>query len=191
MTLAYDISLACRLLVAAVFTVSVFAKVHDRSAWRSYSSWLGGLPLRPLHREWAPAALTGSEAAVVILAVVPATASIGLAAASALCLALTIGLAIAVRRGSRQPCHCFGSSSEPLSLLHVTRNALLLVFAVTGVVCAIASAGAPDPAQGALAAIGGLAAALLIIFFGDLADLFRPPPNPGFGAGPVHPPVVH
>ncbi len=190
MTLAYDTSLACRVLVATVFTVSVVTKVRSRAAWLSYSSWLAGLPLRPLRRTWAPIALTGAEAAVVILAALPATAPGGLAAASALCLALTVGLAVAVQRGSRKPCHCFGSSSEPLGRLQVARNALLLAAAVTGTASAVASAGTPDPAQGALAAIGGLAGAALIIFFADVAALFRPPPSPAMGTT-MHRPAVH
>jgi hypothetical protein len=175
MTWAYDISLACRVLIGTVFIVSVVTKVRGRAAWRSFSSWLMGLPLRALRLTWAPAALTGAEAAVVVLVAIPATAPSGLAAAAVLSLGLTLGLAAAVHRGARQPCHCFGLSSEPLGGRHVLRNALLLMLAVTGSVSAIAAGHAAAPVEGGLAAIGGLAAALLIIFSGDVAALLRPP----------------
>jgi Methylamine utilisation protein MauE len=167
-----DISLACRFLMGTVFTVSVVAKLHGKEAWRSFASWLSGLPFRPLGLRWAPAALTAAEAAVAVLVALSATAPAGLMAASALCLALTAGLAVAVRRGSRQPCHCFGSSSEPLSAQDVGRNALLLALAVTGLACAAAGGtGSVGPAEVGLTAVGGVAAAVIIIFFGDVAAL--------------------
>ena len=178
MTWAYDISLACRVLIGAVFTVSVVTKVRGRSAWRSFSSWLTGLPLPALQLRWAPAMLTAAEAAVVVLVAIPATATAGLVAAAVLSLGLTLGLAAAVNRGARQPCHCFGLSSEPLSGQHVIRNALLLTLAVTGSAAAIAvGPGAPSAGQAEswLTAIGGLAAALLIIFSGDVTALLKPP----------------
>jgi hypothetical protein len=180
MTWESDVSLACRLLVGTVFAVSAMAKLRSRGTWRSYSSWLAGLPLKPLRGHAAPALLSGADVAVVVLVAIPVSPPIGLAAGAAMSMALTLGLATAVRRGSRQPCHCFGSSSEPLSALHVVRNALLLVLAATGVACAIAGARAPapGPAEAALAVVGGLTAALLIIFFGDVAALLRPTPRP-------------
>jgi hypothetical protein len=172
---AHDISLACRFLLGTTFTVSVAGKVRARTAWRSFASWLSGLPLRPLRLRWAPAALTVAEAAVVLLVALPATAPAGLAAGSALCLALTVGLAVAVRRGSRQPCHCFGSSPDPLSAQDVARNALLLALAVAGLACAAAGgAHSAGPAEVGLTAVGGVAAAVVIIFFGDIAALLTP-----------------
>lgn len=89
MTWTYEISLACRFLVGTVFTVSVAAKLWGSAAWRSFSSWLRSLPLKPLGLKRAPAVLAGAEAAVVLLAAVPAAALAGLIAASVLCLALT------------------------------------------------------------------------------------------------------
>jgi hypothetical protein len=110
---------------------------------------------------------------VILIAVSP-TAAGGLALGSVLCLALTLGLFLAVRRGSRQPCHCFGSSSEPLGYHHVARNALLLALASTGLACSVAAGGrSAGAAEVTLAAIGGLAAAMLFIFFVDIAALLR------------------
>jgi hypothetical protein len=144
------------------------------------------MPLGPLSRNGAPAALAVAELAVVVLVVSPFAAA-GLAAGSALCLALTFGLSVAVRRGSWQPCHCFGSSSEPLGRQHVARNALLLLSALTGLLGAIAAGGrSPGAAEAGLAAIGGLAAAILIIFFGDIAAVLNLPAIGVPGAGPAH-----
>jgi hypothetical protein len=172
MSWAYDISLACRALVAAVFAVSVISKVRSRTAWRSFRSWLTGMPLRPAHWSGAPAALAATEAAVVVLAVVPATATAGLALGSLLGLILTVGLFTAVRRGSHEPCLCFGSSADPLSRRDVARNTLLLAGALAGLVSTAALHSEPvQPAGVALAAIAGLTAALLIIFSGDIVAL--------------------
>lgn len=174
-TWAYEISLACRFLVGTVFTVSLAAKLWGRAAWRSYSSWLRSLPLSPLGLKRAPAVLVGAEAAIVALAAMPASALAGLIAASVLCLALTVGLAVVVRRGSRQPCHCFGAAREPLSETHVARNALLLAAVATGCVCTIAARPPPIGIAGAaLSGIGGVAAAVLFIFSGDIAALLAP-----------------
>jgi hypothetical protein len=177
-TWAYEISLACRFLVGTVFTVSVAAKLWGNAAWRAFSSWLRNLPLRPAGLKQAPAVLAGAEAAVVVLAAVPAASLAGLIAASVLCLALTAGLAVAVSRGSRQPCHCFGAAREPLSGTHVARNALLLAAVAAGCACAIAVRPQPvGPAGAALSGIGGVAAAVLFIFSGDIAALLTPAPQ--------------
>jgi hypothetical protein len=172
MSWTYDISLACRALVLAVFAVSVASKVRSRTAWRSFGTWLAGVPLRPLSRRGAPQVLVAAEAAVVVLVAVPATATAGLAAASALSLALTVGLSVAVRRGAREPCHCFGASQEPLGGQQVVRNAVLLALATAGAASlAVAHTRPVYPAGVALAAIAGLTAALLIIFSGDITAL--------------------
>ncbi len=184
MTLAYDVSLACRVLVATVFAVSSITKVRNRSAWRSFSSWLAGLPVPALSAAGAPAILTAAEAAVVVLVVSPGlaqaglaldTARFGLAAATALCLALLAGLSLAVRRGAREPCHCFGASSEPLGFQHIIRNALLVLVAAAGSVCAAVGGNAASGAQAGLTVIGGFCAALLLVFWVDISALVIPP----------------
>jgi hypothetical protein len=186
MSWAYDVSLACRVLLGIVFVVSVVSKVHSRRAWRSYCSWLAGLPLRPLARRGVPADLVVAESAVVVLVAMPFAAAAGLVAGSALCLALTIGLFTAVRRGSRQPCHCFGSSSEPLGGQHVARNALLFASAVTGSACAVAaSTRSLGWAEAALCVLGGMTGAILIIFLGDIAGLIMPAAPPVSGSAPM------
>lgn len=175
MSLPYAVSLACRVLLGTVFAVSVLSKVRSAAQWRAFSSWIGSLPLGPLHVKAAPGALAAAEVLVVILVAVPATAAAGLVAGSVLCLALTTGLYVAERAGSREPCHCFGASSEPLSGRHVARNALLLAAAVAGAACAVADrARTAQPAELAFTVTGGLAAAIVVIFFDDIAAMSRP-----------------
>jgi hypothetical protein len=184
MSWAYDTALACRVLLGTVFVVSVASKVRSRSAWRSFSSWLTGLPLRPASHRGAPAGLVAAESAVVLLVAWPEGPAAGLITGSVLCLALTIGLVLALRRGSRQPCQCLGSSSEPLGGQHVVRNALLLVLAVIGIVSELGNVRPAGDAEAALAVIGGLAAAMVITFLGDITALLMPPARPASGAAP-------
>jgi Methylamine utilisation protein MauE len=171
MSLALDVSLACRVLLGAVFFVSLVSKIRSRAAWRSYRSWLNGMPLRPLRGKAAPAALAAAEF-VVVAGVASPLAAVGLGAGAALSLALAAGLYISLRRGAWQPCHCFGSSSEPLSGQHIARNAVLFVLAITGLlVTAVGGSSSPSGFEAGLAVIGGLAGAVLIVFFGDIAAL--------------------
>lgn len=186
MSLALDVSLACRALLGTVFAVSVVTKVWSKSAWQSYRSWLGGLPLRLLRLRGTPMAIAFAEFAVVLLVAYPPTATAGLAVALIVCLALTVGLSVALRRGASQPCHCFGQSSEPLGPLHVLRNALLATCALTGVLTASAAGTHSPPASAAgLSVIGGLAAAVIIIFFGDIAALVTSPVSTASAAAPL------
>lgn len=177
MSWAYDVSLACRFSTGSVFAVSAVSKAHSRAAWDSFRSWLTDIPLAPARLPGAPAALLSAEVAVVVLVALPAVAPAvaGLAVAFMLSLVFTAGLYLAMRSGSRQPCHCFGASLEPLSGQHLARNGLLAAIALTGVLSSAGAAGgAATSAEAALAAIGGLSAALGVIFFADIAALVRP-----------------
>lgn len=173
MSWALDCSTACRCVLGLVFAVSAMSKVRSRAAWRSLGTWLAGMPFRPLRLKGMPLALVLAEAAVVAL--VAAAPLAGLISGAALALTLTVGLYLVVRSGSRQPCLCFGTSSEPVGSQHVQRNGVLLALAVAGSVCAGTATGhPPGPAESILAAIAGLATALLVIFFGDISALFTP-----------------
>ncbi|MHB1595221.1 MAG: MauE/DoxX family redox-associated membrane protein [Streptosporangiaceae bacterium] len=178
MNWANGVALASRAVMCAVFAVSVFSKVRSRAAWQAYARWLAAMGIRPLRRPGSAGWLTGAESAVTVAVIIPATATVGLAAGVLLSLALTAGLAAAVRAGARQPCYCFGPSLDPLGWLDVARNGVLAVLAVAGAVAAMAMpmafGGAPAGADAAAAVVTGLALALLIIFFRDLASLIRP-----------------
>jgi hypothetical protein len=170
MSWAYDCTIACRCLLGTVFAVSVVSKVRSRAAWQSLRAWLAAMPFRPLRLKGMALALVTAETAVVAL--VAAVPLAGLILGAVLALALTAGLYQVVRSGSREPCHCFGVSSEPLSSQQVIRNGVLLALATVGAVCAGTTAGhRPGPAESVLAVIAGLAAALLVVFSGDISAL--------------------
>jgi hypothetical protein len=174
MSWAYDVSLACRFVVGTVFAASFFTKTRSREAWLSFRSWLGRLPLPLVRLKSTPVIFAVAEAIVIVLVITPDTATGGLAASATLGAILTYGLVVSLRRGSREPCHCFGSSSEPLSWAHVGRNVLLLAVAASGTACSASGASAgPSPAL-AMAAFAGLGCALCVIFFTDIAALWRP-----------------
>jgi hypothetical protein len=186
MNWANGVALAIRAVLCAVFAFSVLSKVRSRAAWQAYARWLAAIEVRPLRRPGVAGWLAGAEAAVALAVIVPATATAGLVAGLLLSLALTAGLAAAVRVGARQPCHCFGRSPDPLGWLDVARNGVLAVLAVAGAAAALATPAAvgrlPGGTGSVLAALTGLALALLIIFFRDLAALVSPG---AFAGGPV------
>ncbi len=187
MSWAYDVSLACRFTVGTVFAASFITKVRGRAAWLSFQSWLGRLPLPYVRLRGTSVAVAAAEAVAVVLVIIPATATAGLAVATVLSATLTAGLYMSLIRGSREPCHCFGSSSDPLSWQHVARNVLLLTVALAGTVCSLASSAANPAQAAAMAALGGIALALCLMFFTDIMALFRPVRAAAAGAPHVHP----
>ena len=96
-----------------------------------------------------------------------------LACAAALTAMLAAGVAATIRSGARARCACFGArAGRPLGRAHLARNAGLLAVLVTGLVAGPLAHGQPVPAAAALAAATGSLAALVIIRWEDLADLF-------------------
>ncbi len=157
-----------------MFAASFFTKVRGRDALLSFRSWLGRLPLPLVQMKGTFVAFAAAEAIVVALVIIPLTATAGLAVSAVLGAILTYGLVVSLRRGSREPCHCFGSSSEPLSRVHVARNVLLITVALAGTACSASGASAGPSAALAMAAFAGLGFALCVIFFTDIAALWHP-----------------
>jgi len=188
MSWAHEVSLACRFTMAEVFAVSFVTKVHSRAAWLGFRGWLTQMPLPLADRAAVAAALVAAEGLVAVLVLIPVTAAAGLAASAALSMLLITGLVLALRRGFRAPCHCFGASSDPLSWQHVARNTVLLAVALAGSAGALAGGAAPAPPPTAVAASAGLAVGLLIVFFTDVAALLRP--EPASAAPHAHPGAI-
>lgn len=162
-------ALTCRALVGLVFAVSAFGKIRSVTAYREFASWLAGLPVPLAGNRALPPALAGAETAIVVLVGAPATAVAGLALAALTLAVLTAGTAIAVRRGARAGCRCFGPSRAPLAGRHVLRNALLLVVAVAG--AAWAGPVAARLAEIAVSLMAAMAVATVVVFLDDLAAL--------------------
>jgi hypothetical protein len=167
-------ALTCRALVGLVFAVSAFTKIRNVTAYREFASWLAGLPVPLAGNSALPPVLAGAEAAIVVLVAVPAAAVAGMILAALTLAVLTAGTAVAVSRGARVHCRCFGPARAPLAARHALRNGFLLAVAVTGALGARAVAA--RPAGIALSLAAAVAAATFVVFLDDLAALAGPDP---------------
>jgi uncharacterized membrane protein YphA (DoxX/SURF4 family) len=167
------LAVVCRVLIAVVFLVSVATKVADLPAFVDSVRQLRVVPA-PLARACAGVVVV-AEAAIVLLLAVPvaATALAGFGLAVAVLVAFGAAITLALRRGRRAPCRCFGRSTVPLGPHHVARNGVLAAVAVLGAV-ATAGAGPAHPGGLAVAAVAGAVAGLLVTALDDIVALFRP-----------------
>ena len=195
-----DVALAVLTLGAWVFAVSAGSKLRGRRAYRGYRAGLRETGLIPERALPAIAALlAGAEALIAadlaVLAVVTSVAGErdvlpaaqgALAGAAALTAVLAAGVALTAHSGARARCACFGArAGRPLGRAHLARNVGLLAILVTGLVADPLAHGHAVPAASALAAATGSLAALVVIRWEDLADLFAP--TTGAAASPRHP----
>ena len=157
-----------------MFLVSAFSKLRGRERFTEFVSSVRAFGILPAGAVRPVAALVVlAEAAIVVLVAVPVTAVAGFGLAVGLLLVLTGALAVVVRQRQRVTCRCFGPGSAPVSRRHLVRNGLLIVIALVGAAGALlAPAGALHPAGTTLAIIGGATAALLVVHFDDIVDLF-------------------
>jgi len=167
--------IACRTLLLGVFVAALAGKIRRRSTYRDFAKWVGTLGLVPRRlTAIAAASATAAEAAAVALLALPSTVPVGFALAAALLAVFTAGVALAIRRGRRAPCHCFGASKTPLGAVHVVRNAVLLAVGCAGLT--LSTVGDPDPAihlAGVLLAVTvALLALLPVLRLDDLMALF-------------------
>lgn len=180
-------ALICRTVIGLVFAVSAFSKLRNGTAYREFASWLASVPVPLARNRFLPPVLAGAEAAIVVLVAVPATAVAGLVLAVLTLAALTAGTAVAVRRGARVTCQCFGPARTELSAHHVLRNGFLLVLAVAGLAVASAfsvGAVAPRPAGIGLSLWAAVALATFVVFLDDVVFLVgRDPADRAKGAG--------
>jgi len=163
-----------RFLIGAVFLASTFGKLARRGGIGRFTDSVRGMRILPerLARPVALAVIAG-EASVCVLLTVPSrrTALPGLALATALLAVFTVAIALAVRRGVRAPCQCFGASTTPLGARHLVRNVLLVAAAVTGA-AGSAAEGPVHPAGALVAAASGLLAGGVVAALDELHDLF-------------------
>jgi hypothetical protein len=172
-------ALTCRALVGLVFAVSAFTKIRNVTAYRKFASWLASLPVPLASHRALPPVLAGAETAIVVLVAFPAAAVAGLVLAALTLAVLTAGTAVAVSRGARVNCQCFGPSRTSLAARHVLRNGFLLVVAVTG---ALGSGPvAARPAGIALSLVAAVAGATFVVFLDDLVALIGSDPATSAG----------
>lgn len=188
-----EFSVAILILAACVFAASATAKLRSRAAYRTFRAGLRETALMPERLlPAAAAALPGAEAVtaagLVTAAVLVATAGTGanpaaeavLTVACLLTAALTAGVAVVIRRGTRARCACFGGgSARPLGGAHLFRNLALLAVLACGLVGNPMGHGHPGLVGTLVAVTAGAVAALVFICWEDLAELFAPIPLGG------------
>ena len=169
-----------RAALLLVFLVSVAAKARGRRHYAAFAAsvapFLGHrLARAPGVVAGVAAAVTATEAACVVLLVLPATARAGCVIAALLLAGFTVAAAVVVGTGRTAYCRCFDARIRPLRRRHVVRNALLLLVALGGCVAdAVNPARTVQPAGVVIAIVAGGIAALILINFDDLVELVRP-----------------
>lgn len=164
-------NLGVRCTVALVFLVSTASKLSGRSAFAEFvaaTRTVGDLPGR--YARPVAAAVVAVEAATAVLTALPATSAAGLCLAASVLVGFALAVGRTVRRGGAASCRCFGPSPGPLGVTQIVRNVVLAGAALGGL-----SAGAPVapvPAGVALALGAGALAAIVVVRFDDVVDLF-------------------
>ncbi|AVT29269.1 methylamine utilization protein MauE [Plantactinospora sp. BC1] len=170
------LEVGCRVLLAAVFIVAVANKVASRAAWRDFVRSLRELRQLPeaAVRPAAVATVT-AEALAAALFLVPLRVAgvLGFALAIGLLAAFTVVIGLALARGNRAPCRCFGASSTPLGIPHLVRNLTLICVAALGVL-GLSTGTALDPAYAMIAGITGLVLGMLTTAAEDIVALVKP-----------------
>lgn len=167
-----NIEISSRCLLALVFACSAAAKLRSGGAFREFQAWLEELPIQVArrHARVVAGAMAGAEVLIVVLVVLPWTALAGFVLASAALAAFIAGTCLAIARGTRAACNCFGTRGAPLARHHVARDAVLLAVAIVG---AVASDAHGAHAAGiAVSAAAAAFLAVLIVFLDDVLSLF-------------------
>ena len=179
------LALALRLTLVGVCLAALLGKLRGATAWREFRFTLRDVGVPDRLQFVVAVAIVVAEAGVVALAPWPDTGFVGAVVATALFVALTVGVVHAVRRGSVARCHCFGARGTRLSAVHIARNATLIVAAVAAIatsglatsgLATSARAGSPSwqPAGIAVAIVAAAFACAVIVFWEDLATLLAP-----------------
>lgn len=164
--------LISQFVMAGVFALSAFGKLREQPAFvRSLADFR--VPVRV--RGPVAAAVTGAEAAVVPLALVPDTAPVGLALGVVLLVIFAAVIGVTLRRGHRPRCRCFGAGRAALRGAHIVRNLVLAALAAAGAVIAVTIEPVVLPV-GSLVVLGVLGAVLVAVVagFDDLLDVVAP-----------------
>jgi hypothetical protein len=170
------LEIACRSTIGLVFLVAAAGKL--RRGTDVFATSVRSLPLVP--GRYARAVAIGvvtAELGTPVLLAVPATVRLGFAWAGLLVGAFLVAILVALGRGVRADCACFGLRPVPFGRRHVLRNAILLGITVVGGLAA-GSPGGYTTGAAMLAVTTGLVATVLIVSFDDVAELFVGPPRP-------------
>lgn len=174
------VGLALRCFIAGSFAVAFLSKSLSSASASEFTlavRTFGGFKRPAISRAVAIAVIV-LEAGTVAMLVPAGTVVSGFALACVLLVTFTIVVIVAIRRGVRQPCRCFGHTASETGPANVVRNLALLSGSLAGlVITAVHGAGTAhlDPLGAVLAVVTGLIAAGLVITSEDLVAVFRRP----------------
>lgn len=170
---------ACATLLCVVFGTAAFSKLTS-AGFREFVSTAGLLALVPARvRTMVGVATVTAEIAVTVATAAfvftrrPELGILGFVCAAGLLGVFTVAIGIALARGDRRPCRCFGAAAAPLGPAHVVRNCLLAAAAVTGVV-GVATATPAEPLGALVAGFAASCVAVLILRLDDILALAGP-----------------
>ena len=165
-----SLALGLRAAFVVLFLVAAGSKTRSGAARRDFAGWVGDLGLVPPGGVGAVArAAVAAEWSVALLLLTP-WAPAGFALAAALLAGFAGATALVIRRGTRAPCLCFGTSPATLARHHVVRDAALAAAAVAG--AALGSAALPPAAGTAVFGAAGCAVALAVVLLDEFLELF-------------------
>lgn len=174
--------LVAMLVSAGVLALSLGSKLRSREAFGEFVRGVDRLGVLPASMRSAAARLTVVVEAVLVVALaLPGGAAPELLACAGLFAAFATALALAVRRGARESCHCFGAGGDVVALRHVLRSGALALLALAGAWAAVGLPGGTYPpvtGPGALAAFAGSALVVAVLArLDDLVWLLLPVPD--------------
>ncbi len=166
-------AVGCEFLLAFVFVTSTISKVRTAEASAEFRSAIRALDVVP--RRWSVPLAVGVvivEASVPVLFALPLRA-FGAAVALVLLTGFTAIIVVSMIRGVRVACRCFGASTAAMGWRHVCRNLALSAAALTSLAHELILPPVQVSIAGVVTAAGGAGvAALLLVHFDDLVDLF-------------------
>jgi hypothetical protein len=174
------LELTCRTALWAVFLAAVFGKANPRGL-RGLASEL--TPVTWLPAQFAMPAAVGVitvEGGTVVALSASRSVILGYGMAIAALGAFTATAADALRRGERLRCRCFGADAGPVGGSQIARNCGLIAVALTALgsrLSGLGAAGWPGPVGTAAALASGLAIAIAVVRWDDLAYLCGPDPR--------------
>ncbi|MBK7858127.1 MAG: hypothetical protein IPJ65_05785 [Archangiaceae bacterium] len=119
--------LTLRVALLTVFAAAAASKVGSAQRWRDFAR--ATFELSGLGRPGAVAVVAAELTTVGLLVLAP---PLGQALAVVLLTAFAAALARALKAGRQVACRCFGARASPVSTASLTRNGLLVAFAVAG-----------------------------------------------------------
>jgi methylamine utilization protein MauE len=167
-----NIEISSRCLLAIVFACSAVAKLRGGGSFRGFREWLEDLPVpvASRHASVVAAAMAVAEVLIVVLIVLPWTVLAGFMLAGATLAVFIAGTCVAIARGTKATCNCFGTRGAPLGRRHVARDTVLLAVAMVGAVAS--DAHGAHPAGVAVSVATAAFLAVLVVFLDDVLSLF-------------------